>query len=397
MANPKFTRRKITLICLIVVAVGIKVFALFPEAVEKSYSRGLYPVIARSLRFLFGWVPFSVGDLLYGAVGIIVLLRVVRGIKRLVRHQAARGWLWRLCGRTLFVLLWVYVVFNVLWGLNYDREGIAEQMGLQVRPYSNADLFGLTSTVVEELNSLRDTAAARRVDMAKFALLRARAVEAYDSDARFDPALTYKSRSVKASLYSYPGLYIGFAGYYNPFSGEAQVNVGDPVFSLPYTTCHEMGHQLGYAKEDEANFVGFLAARSSMDPAFQYSVYLELYRYAFRELYFRDSSLAKMLRSKIAPGVREDLRELQRFNQKYENPIEPWIWKVYGRYLKANRQPRGIVTYTDLTAWLVAYGRKFGIDAIRPPHPVVPIVPLDLLPGAARPEAGSPAPGPGTH
>ena len=80
----------------------------------------------------------------------------------------------------------------------------------------------------------------------------------------------------------------------------------------------------------------------------------------------RDSGLAKTLRGKLAPGVREDLKELQRFNRKYENPVEPWIWNLYGRYLKANRQPQGIVTYSELTAWLIAYGKKFGMDVIRP-------------------------------
>jgi len=375
-------RRKITWVGLVAASVLIKVFSYFPEAVEKYYSRGLYPVVSRFQRLLLGWIPFSVGDLVYGVVVVLLLLWVARSVRKLVRREAGRGWGWRLLRRVVFVALWVYVLFNLLWGLNYDRVGIAEQMHLQVKQYSNADLFELTATVVGELNALHDTAVVRRGSMAHFALLRAGAVEAYDSDARFDPALTYKTRSVKASIFSYPGLYIGFAGYYNPFSGEAQVNTFDPVFTQPYTTCHEMGHQLGYAKEDEANFVGFMAARNSADPAFQYSVYMDLYRYAIRELYTRDSALALRLRSNVGPGVREDLKELQRFNRRYENPIEPWIWKVYSRYLQANRQPRGIVTYSELTAWLIAYGKKFGIGVIRPPHPVVWYVPIEAMPAA---------------
>ena len=373
-------------------AVAIKVFSFFPEAVERYYSEGLYPVIARVQRVLLGWVPFSVGDLLYGAAAVVLVYRLVRLIGRLFRREAGRGWLRRFCEQSVFVVLWVYVVFNIAWGLNYDREGVAEQMNLDVRPYADADLFELAATVVGELNSLHDTAVIRRGDLSRLADLRAGAVEAYDSDSRFDPALAYKSRSVKASLFSYPGAYIGFAGYYNPFTGEAQMNMMDPVFTQPYTVCHEMGHQLGFAKEDEANFVGFLAARSSKDPAFQYSAYLDIYRYAFRELYMRDSALAKTLRGKTAPGVRDDLRAIQQFNRKYENPIEPWIWSVYGRYLKANGQPKGIVTYSELTAWLVAYGRKFGIDAIRPPHPVTRYVPVLLAPSAGM---GLPEPGPG--
>jgi hypothetical protein len=139
----------------------------------------------------------------------------------------------------------------------------------------------------------------------------------------------------------------------------------DPLFGQPYTTCHEMGHQLGYAKENEANFIGFLAARSSPDAAFQYSVYLDLFLYSVRELYVRDSVLAKTFKGRLAPGVRDDLRELQRFNRKYANPLEPLIWKIYGRYLQANHQPQGIVTYSEVTAWLIAYAHKNGRESIK--------------------------------
>jgi hypothetical protein len=365
MSKLNGVRRKITWIGLVVAAVFIKVFSFFPEAVEKYYSRGLYPVIARSQRVLFGWVPFSIGDLLYGVVVVAMIVWIFRSVRKLVRREVTRGWLVRGLVRVVFAGLWVYVLFNVLWGLNYNRLGITDQLQLQVLPYTTAELTELTEVVVEELDDLNASAKVHRASLGHTGLLRAGAVQAYDSLAGDDPRFAYRSCSVKASLYSYPGLYIGFAGYYNPFTGEAQVNVLDPLFGQPYTTCHEMAHQLGYATETEANFVGFLAARSSPDPAFRYSVYLDLYVYAIRELYFRDSLLAKGFREKLAPGVREDLRELQRFNRKYENPLEPVIWNLYGRYLKANRQPQGIISYSEVTAWLIAYGRKNGRESLK--------------------------------
>jgi hypothetical protein len=358
-------RHKITWVCLILLAIGIKVLSWYPEAVEKYYSRGVYPFLARGQRLLFGWAPFSVGDILYGGAVILLLYRLVRLIRQLVRRQAERGWLLQLLRRTVFVLLWVYVLFNGLWGLNYNRLGIADQLQLQVQPYSTAELNELTEVVVEELNDLDNRARLHRADLANPASLRAGAIRAYDSLAVSDPMFTYRSPSVKSSLYSYPGLYIGFGGYYNPFTGEAQVNTRDPLFGQPFTTCHEMGHQLGYAKENEANFIGFLAARSSPDAAFQYSVYLDLFLYSVRELYFRDSVLAKTFKGRLAPGVRDDLRELQRFNRKYANPLEPLIWKIYGRYLQANHQPHGIVTYSEVTAWLIAYAHKNGRESIK--------------------------------
>ena len=358
-------RRKITWLCLFVAAVAIKIFSLFPEAVERLYSRGLYPVVARLQRVLFGWIPFSVGDLVYAAAVILLIYGLVRGLRRLIRRQAGRGWLLRGLGRVVFVLLWVYVLFNVLWGLNYNRLGIAEQLQLEVRPYTNAELNSLTGYLLGELNVLDSQARVNRVDLARMPVLRGGAVRAYDSLAADEPRFVYRSRSVKASLFSYPGAYMGFAGYYNPFTGEAQVNTMDPLFGQPFTTCHEMGHQLGYAKENEANFIGFLAAKSSPDPAFAYSAYLDLFLYSIRELAARDSVLVKNYKGKLPRGVHDDLREQARFNRKYENGFEPMIWSAYGRYLKANRQPHGIVTYTEVTAWLIADVRKNGWSVLK--------------------------------
>ena len=264
--------RKITWASLIVVAIGINLFSRFPAAVEKYYSNGLYPFLARGQRFLFGWVPFSIGDILYGAVVILLVYRLVRLIRKLVRRQTEKGWFARLLRRTVFVLLWVYVLFNGLWGLNYNRLGIANFLGLQVWPYTTVQLNDLAGILVEKLNDLDSSARVHRASLASWRVLREGAVRAYDTLGADDPWFAYRTPSVKASMFSYPGLYIGFGGYYNPFTGEAQVNTMDPLLGQPYTICHEIGHQLGYAKENEANFIGFLAAKSSPDPEFQYSV-----------------------------------------------------------------------------------------------------------------------------
>lgn len=357
-------RRKITWVCLVVLAAVIKVFSYYPAAVEKYYSRGFYPVVARLQRLVFGWVPFSVGDILYFVTTVIVLYLLIRLIRQLVRREAPKGWWLIVLRRMAFLGLWVYVLFNGLWGLNYNRLGIAEQLQLDVRPYSTAELKELTSIIIGDLDDLDSLSRLHRTNLAHTSSLRAGAVRAYDSLAVEDARFAYHNPSVKSSLFSYPGLYIGFGGYYNPFTGEAQVNTLDPLIGQPYTTCHEMGHQLGYALENEANFIGFLAARSSPEPAFRYSVYLDMYVYAMRELYVRDSMLAKSFRTKISPGVRQDLREMREFNRRYANPLDPLIWKLYGGYLRANRQPHGIVTYSEVTAWLIAYAKKYGRNSI---------------------------------
>jgi hypothetical protein len=190
------------------------------------------------------------------------------------------------------------------------------------------------------------------------------AVIAYDQLFRTHPEFAYSHVSVKSSLYSSLVNYLGYTGYYNPFSGEAQVNTTVPVFIQPFTTCHEIGHQLGYAKENEANFAGFLSAKSSENPAFRYSVYFDLYAYSRFYLYVRDTAVAKKLDSSLQVGIKNDYRELRDFVNRHSNPAERAIDVLYSEYLKANGQPGGKLSYNEVVAWLVAYYKKYGKEAI---------------------------------
>lgn len=354
--------KKVIWAYLIVLAVGIKIVSYFPRVVERWYSNGFYPQVSRLQRLLFGWVPFSVGDLLYLAAAIWLIYGLVRLIRRLIRREADRAWLLMTLRKTLFVCLLVYVLFNGLWGLNYNRLDIAEQLQLDVRPYSTAELTRLLQGVSDRLAALDKARLDDREELRHHSVLFGKAIDDCRRRGDENPIFSYAHPSIKASLFSYLGDYIGFLGYYNPFTGEAQVNTTVPVFTQPFTACHEIAHQMGYAKENEANLMGYLTIRGwgEASPAFEYSADFEIYSYAARELYLRDSTLYKPFRAQQQPGLKQDFRELQAFNRRYENPISPFIWKAYGHYLRANRQPQGIRTYSEVLAWLIAYENKYG-------------------------------------
>jgi hypothetical protein len=248
--------------------------------------------------------------------------------------------------------------------LNYNRKGIASDIGLEVKPYQQEDLLAVMHTLIDRLNALDSTGRMDRASLSRKRTLFREAVTAYDSLSHHHSGIGYFVKSVKPSLYSYLGNYLGFTGYYNPWSGEAQVNTTVPLFVQPFTTCHEIGHQLGYAKENEANFAGYLSAKSSPDPAFRYSVYFELYTYSWYYLYQQDSVLSKQLNEQLPLGVKKDYKELREFLRKHRNPVEVVIDKLYGQYLRANQQPSGKLTYNEVVAWLIAYYKKYGKDAI---------------------------------
>ena len=184
--------------------------------------------------------------------------------------------------------------------------------------------------------------------------------ESYSAIDSIYPFLKYKGQSLKPSLWGWLGNYVGFAGYYNPFTGEAQVNTSMPKFLLPYTACHEVAHQLGYAKEMEANFVGYLAASASKDRRFQYSVYLDLFLYSNRNLFGIDSVSAKSFAKQLRPEIKTDLKEWRDFSRRHQSPMEPIIRWIYGKYLENNQQPQGELSYDEVTSFLIAYYNKFG-------------------------------------
>ncbi|MBO9572143.1 MAG: DUF3810 family protein, partial [Chitinophagaceae bacterium] len=117
-------RRNRVLLWLIVAALAIKIFSLQPALVEKYYSTGLYPYIASFQRILFGWIPFSIGDIFYAWAVIWLVIQLIRLIKKIRARQADKIYLKRVLKRFITVSLLVYISFNFLWGLNDNRYGI---------------------------------------------------------------------------------------------------------------------------------------------------------------------------------------------------------------------------------------------------------------------------------
>ncbi|MBL7730900.1 MAG: DUF3810 domain-containing protein [Chitinophagaceae bacterium] len=352
-------------VLLVLLSVLIKWASWYPGWVESNYSRGVYPVISRIQRVLFGWIPFSIGDLFYAFLILIIVYKTGRFFKLLFKRRLNRQYFVAGLQQFIFFGLFVYVFFNLFWGLNYNRKGVSSQLELQLKPYSLADLDTLTSTLQQRANyyAVFVTEAQRDSFNRKGRLFRS-AEEGYQAASLKYPFMKYRSRSIKPSLFSYLGNYLGFQGYYNPFSGEAQVNTTVPRFLEPFVTAHEMAHQLGYAKENEANFVGFLACKEYDNNAFRYSAYYDMYNYAVGEVFRRDTVLGKAFQDKAHPQVRKDQREFRDFYRRYKNPIEPIIMWGYGHFLKANNQPAGKASYNEVVAWLIAFYKKYGTAAL---------------------------------
>ena len=85
--------------------------AQYPSIIEKYYSNGLYIFISKLFRTIFGWVPFSIGDVIYFLGAVLILYALVKFFKR--KLFSFKNLFFRVLG-TLSV---IYFLFNVCYNL----------------------------------------------------------------------------------------------------------------------------------------------------------------------------------------------------------------------------------------------------------------------------------------
>ena len=330
----------------------IKIIANFPEFIERYYSNGLYVFISKLMHYSLGWLPFSVGDIFYTIAGIYILRWLVINRKRIIK--GTKQWF-------LDVLAAVsigYFAFHMLWAFNYYRLPLEKTLDLGSK-YTTEELVEITEGFISKANQIQleitknDTL---KVEMpyTKIQLLNL-VPEGYTELSKQFPHLVYNTKSLKRSLYSLALTYMGFSGYLNPFTNEAQIDGLIPKFSYPTTASHEVAHQLGYAAENEANFIGSLAAINHNNIYFKYSGYTFGLSHCLNELYVRDKDQYDTLVKTINKGIIKNYRETNKFWQSYQNPLEPVFKVSYNSFLKANHQAKGIDSYDYVVALLVNY------------------------------------------
>lgn len=334
----------------------VQIISNYPSIIEKYYSNGIYLFTSKLFRVLFGWIPFSFGDLLIG----FLIFAFFRFLYRLIKTKFKNS-IDKLLQLFAIVSL-LYGCFYWFWGFNYFREPLAKNLGFNQQKYTTEQLATVTKNIVNKLNTIHlqitnnDTLIVNNPYTQKEMYLRSLA--GYDNLAKQYPQLTYKHKSVKSSLMSLIQSYNGTSGYLNPITGEAQVNDRIPKTGYPTTICHEMAHQIGFAAENEANFVGYLAALSNDDMYFKYAAYRMAYGYLISELRKHDKTVFKEVITLTNKGILKDYRASSKFWNQYQNPIEPLIKRGYNSYLKANKQTKGIQSYNYVVDLIISYSES---------------------------------------
>jgi hypothetical protein len=343
-----------------------------PTLVASCYTQGIFRYGASGLRFLFGWIPFATGEFVYIIIFILLIINALRHINSLksFNYISQKGWF--ILTKLSWLIVKLYVVFQLIWGLNYMQPDPTTDFRLTVQTPKNAqialsEMNALTYELIEELNKTKAAMRLNRPIEPNFEQVVANVQQAYKELAIEQPRFILRHQSIKKAIFPNLGDYIGFLAFYQPITGEAILRSDLPILTQPYTIAHEMAHQLGYASETEANFIAFVVASETNDPYLKYSMLLQMFSYA------QDAQLLLLAgnkgfdawktqieknRSLLSPAVLKDRAEIKAFFVARADKQIQASSQLYDQFLKWNQQAAGLASYADVLKWVRAYRLK---------------------------------------
>ena len=351
----KLKIRAITILLLAAAIFLLDLLADYPQFIERYYAQGLYPFICYILHPVFNIFPFSVGDVFYIAAIGYLIYAFIKLIKLFVKKEFKQAGIF-LMGITIGVQVSI-LIFYLFWGMNYFRLSAGQRLNLRDTNYTTANLKTVTAMLIDSANACRGRVTPADLLQSNNVIYQTAIAAIKKLSADSANFRTYYP-DIKSSLLTPLLNYIGTSGYYDPFTGEAQINYQMPVFNRPVIACHEMSHQMGVGAEDEADFAGFLAGTGSQDRLLRYSAYHLAVDEFMRALRYRDSTANNELKPRISAAVHDDFKAERAYWLHFQNKADILSSIFYDHFLKANNQPQGLETYNRMVLLVMALYRQ---------------------------------------
>ena len=324
-------------------------FANFYNRYPAAFLRGAFALVTAIF-------PCSLGEALVIFAPILLVFIVIYANKYYTKT-------WLDVGKFLVIVLSVaslfFTTFALNFGAGYHTSSVDKLLELDRRDVSADELRETAEYLVEEINKYTDSLGIRESGSSVmpygYDSLSRKLLDAYDKvSAEYSFISRFPSR-IKPVMLSEPWTYTHISGVYTYFTGEANINTNFPDYTLPYTAAHEMAHQRGIAREDEANFVAFLVCAASDDEYIRYSGYLNLYEYVASALYSADKDAYSEVRAELSPVARKEMSAYSAFFDKYrENVAANVTESVNNAYLTIQGTP-GTKSYGMVVDLAVAY------------------------------------------
>ncbi len=345
----------VALVCLLLYVVQVNSPA-FADWFNSTVSAGVRAFLAA----LTTWIPFSLGECCI----LLLPVALVFAVRHAIRHRCDT---WRTAGVYIGILLSVVVSVFSIFALDstagYRGKPLDEKLGLEQAEVSPEELYDTAMILISGINA--ETANVQfgedgfSVMPYSFSRMNEHLGEAYAAFCADHDFITHTESAVKPVLLSEVMSYMHITGVYSFFTGEANVNVNFPDYTIPYTAAHELAHQRGIARENEANFIAFLVCAGSEDSYVRYSGYLNLYEYVSSALYRADKELYYKANAHLNEEVRAEMAAYNRFYEKYrESTVSQVSGAVNNTYLQTQGTPVGSRSYGMVVDLAVAHYKK---------------------------------------
>lgn len=299
---------------------------------------------------IFAGFPFSVGDVLYICIGFLIILTLVRLSKKQSRKNATLS--------LLIIINIIYFVYQIFWGMLYFQTPLLAKLSSE--PPTSSETKALALHYLQLAKASREKVEEDREGVFRLNNLHSVEQAVLTGQTRIPTEISLKRttgiHSFKPSLFRLFMSDTGILGYYNPFTSEAQYNPQLPATYLPFTLAHESAHQLGFAREQEANFVGFLMGENSNNTDLRYSTEYFALKSLLRNIATQDSLFVKEVVNQYSDGMKRDRLFEKKFAEEHSGLLTSFFGFTNNLFLKSNRQ-EGSITYSYFTDLLIRYER----------------------------------------
>lgn len=336
--------KKIIALLLIPQVLILSYFKNNPRIVEEYYSEFIYQYIFKFYSMLFSGFSIAIGDLL-------VLLALISSIIYFIFFFRFKinDFI------NVFAVISITIfLFYSLWGLNYFKTPLLSKLDIGEIKYES--LQTTLDRLIDDANEAHlilgdEDSTLENLEFDKEKIISELKL---DNIKKFDKISTTKF--AKKSIIPKIFLYQGVSGYINPFTLEAIVVEEIPSIDFSITVLHEQAHQLGYAAEEDANFLAFISSINNQDPLIKYSGYVFGLSYLLNEIQINHNDDLSSFTDKINSGIIEDINSRRKFWQKYSNNIINSLQNIlYDFYLKSNNQKAGIASYSRIVNHIINY------------------------------------------
>ena len=297
-----------------------------PSIIDEYYSYFIYNNILKINSFVYSNINIPIGEILYIILVIILIYLVYRVFSFKLNDSI----------NLLAFISLVYFIFYSFWGLNYFKTSISDELHIK-NDYEFEELDNTLNFIITKINEeaplLQDF-----------------------NELNFLEITNMNDLNVKQSLAPSYLLLQTVSGHFIPFTSESVVNFDIPKIDLPVVIFHEYAHQMGYADEAEASFIGFMKAVESNNANVRYSGYFNALLNLLNEINKNHKEELQNYISKLDKRVKSDINYYTEFWSRYSNNYFDKVQKyIYDLYLKSNNQEAGIMTYNKVSNFIIDY------------------------------------------